>query len=1483
MRRLCFAVLVLAGCTGELASIDKNDFEEVTIDSVAYESEDNLRGVIPNRLVVKLKSQGAALQARSRSGTPSMPDAISELSTQYGLVGQRALRNETPSVATRNKTNTISLPNPHPLDDVYIVDLVEDVVDLEGLARDIASRPDVEYAEPEYLFHTQYTPNDPALAEGKLWGIPAIDAHAAWDVSQGEGVIVAVIDSGVDLLHPDLQGNLWRNTQEIAGDGIDNDGNGYVDDVHGYDFVSSEGDPSDRNGHGSHVAGTIAAVGDDSAGMVGVAFKAKIMALQGLSEFGSGGHAGLAEAIAYAVDNGATIINNSWGGTAGTSIIRDAIQYAHDNDVLVLNAAGNSSYEAGRYYPAAYELGMTVASSNQQRNPSYFTNFGTPIDISAPGGGRGSGEVYSYQIFSAAPANSFLERVKGAKSYTDERGATFLAISGTSMATPHAAGVAALLRSLHPDWTVEEVRQAMRQGTNDLGEPGFDKMHGHGDVNASSVVATINAPPVANILAPAYSPILSGNVEVSALGSSRHGDIQWVLSKAVGAAFLETEQGTLSFEELASGHGDLVGSTFAVVDGSLLSDGTHVLKLEVTDPLGNVSTDYADFIVNNNTLGPIGGGVLRTGESYDINGVVRARDGFVGYTLSFAEGRDVRDDAAFQPIAPMGSFTEGVFPQGSLGTWDTTGLTEDNYTVRLRVEHSDLVDFEYQNVTFDHLLMPGFTATVGEDHILASPFIVDLDQDGQSEIVLSQTVYNHDGTVKNGWLAQPVHSLRSNPAIANVDDDDEFELLMVTLTDGQRFIRGFKANGTRLWSHRIEMNNISPSRVSSVSAGDVDGDGALEAVFTSAHFGRLFVWVLDARTGDIESRTRFGKASYASVALADLDSDGAEEIIFAARAEDDRKALVVMEGDGSLFPGFPAYPEGPGSVEWVDPTTADLDEDGIPEILLGRFGFNADGSPLAGWPLVMHPSVSTAIAQSATHGRQIVTGTHANVHVVATSNNLNGTLHRNYSRYDGEDQGVFAVGFDGQVVGNVIAVDVDGDGSDEIIRASSTINSVATGKAQPIYGWSLENDQRHGSFPRRVLSSGLQIASTPAIGDLDGDGKHEMVVAAQGRLYAWDLNIPANNHSWPMWQGDLRHSGQSPSYECGVEICGDNIDGDCDGTPDALDSDCGGAIVCGDLGQACCNGTSCNVGTCGDSGLCEEIVECGTLGLSCCGTGPACTEGVCDDNFQCQTPAACGGEGQMCCPGGSCGSGLSCNGSNVCEMQVTNECGGFGQACCGGDSCSEGLCAGGVCSTFGGMYTHWSNLSDATSGGGWCNDVNPFTGECTCPSGFSLQTIGRFDTSANVSDGQEIRTFICEAPGTHNGGWFARQVSGTCDFECRSTNATTRGCECPAGTTEYIFASRQRDGDDGCEKDLGVCIPDIKDGMRGVFRQYVNDPLNPGCNSRIRCEGGSEGACECPAGSRPASFGLEGPFNNANLVSDHSCAAELTYCIPESA
>ncbi|CAA9450783.1 MAG: Serine protease, subtilase family [uncultured Rubrobacteraceae bacterium] len=480
------------------------------------------------------------------------------------------------AVESINRKNNASTKKKIPRTKVSVVKLpkalsVEEAIDLYEASSEI------EYAEPDFIVKPSQTTsaNDPDYP--KLYGLnntgqtsgtadADIDAPEAWYTTSGNAnTVVAVIDEGVDINHGDLKDNVWTNPGETAGNKIDDDKNGYVDDVNGYDFYNNDAtvyDSGDGDKHGTHVVGTIAAQGNNSLGVVGVNWKAKVMPLKFLGP--NGGYISDAvEALNYAVAKGAKISNNSWGGGGYSQTMLDAINKADASGHLFVAAAGNDGRDndSTPSYPASYDSAniISVAATDSKDSLASFSNYGsTSVDVAAPGA----------SILSTLPDN------------------TYGSYNGTSMATPHVSGVAALLKGMNSsadDATLkEQILKSVDAKSNLSG-----KMVSGGRSNAAQATKQSDTTaPVAET--PAQSFVTPSTLGTSAVPVK----LTWSATDNTDGSGIASYQLQQSVNGGTYSNVTLPSATTTTITPSLTPTYTYRFRVAAKDKVGNVS-DWA--------------------------------------------------------------------------------------------------------------------------------------------------------------------------------------------------------------------------------------------------------------------------------------------------------------------------------------------------------------------------------------------------------------------------------------------------------------------------------------------------------------------------------------------------------------------------------------------------------------------------------------------------------------------------------------------------------------------------------------------------------------------------------------------------------------------------------------------------------------------------------------------------------------------------
>ncbi len=441
---------------------------------------------------------------------------------------------------------------------------------LTEFKRDIARLSSVRWSRPNRLQQIHFYPDDPFYPD--QWGLERVYAEDAWDETLGSAEIpIAIIDTGCEMDHPDLVSSIWTNGGEIAGNGVDDDDNGFIDDVYGWDFVDAptlptggdyltrDNDPSDEMGHGTAVAGICGAAIDNGLGVAGLAPECPLMILRAGNMNGFLQEDDVASAILYAMDNGARVINMSFGDTQASPMLESVINYATQAGIVIVASAGNNG-NTEIIYPAVYSTTLCVGACNEQGNRATFSSYGTSLDILAPG-------------------TNILSTVMEAGYEAFQGG------NGTSYSAPFASATAGLILSLHPNWGPPEVTSVLKSSAEDRGSPGWDPEYGQGILRADKAVLVNDA-----LVAQISTPLMGqGFAEAETL----------VVGGTASGVYMDR------YEVLAAiGTNPTVWDTVRVVRNLQIIDGllalwinqepldsAYTIRLIVTDIFGNTADD----------------------------------------------------------------------------------------------------------------------------------------------------------------------------------------------------------------------------------------------------------------------------------------------------------------------------------------------------------------------------------------------------------------------------------------------------------------------------------------------------------------------------------------------------------------------------------------------------------------------------------------------------------------------------------------------------------------------------------------------------------------------------------------------------------------------------------------------------------------------------------------------------------------------------
>ncbi len=565
---------------------------------------------VPGEFIVKFKSNVYSETKKSKGVVKTGVPSIDMLNDRYQIS----------SIEQIFKNNRNLMNNNFDLSQIYKFTLLQKF-DIPSVIAEYQKNPNVLYAQPNYIFTTCLVPDDPYYTSSGSWnqsyedlyGLHLINMSGAWDVTTGgHDVVVAVVDTGIDYNHEDIMDNMWINEDEIL-DGNDTDNDGYIDNIYGADVINNDSDPLDGHGHGTHCAGTIAAVGNNTKGVVGVNWQTKIMAVKGLGDSGSGSSGSLSAAIKWAADQGANIISNSWGSRMRhpyDPVLEDAVQYAYDKGCIIVFAAGNNDDDVRYYTPANMDETITIAATNYQDSKASFSNWGDKVDVCAPG--------VNILSLRANETDMYGNQVHIVDEY-------YYRSSGTSMSCPHVAGLAALLLSRNNSLSYEMIKTILRNTVDQYNSP---VNIGRGRINASEAVQ--RTPAIALLDELSDWTDVTGIVDVT--GSAWGEQLEYYT--------IEYGPGRNPniWIEIRNSTSSTVNDILATIDTTELSEGLYTIKLTVTCSDG-IYTESISIVVNNeynlffvdddNTQGPWQGtidypyqyihdGVDHTGRNDDV-------------------------------------------------------------------------------------------------------------------------------------------------------------------------------------------------------------------------------------------------------------------------------------------------------------------------------------------------------------------------------------------------------------------------------------------------------------------------------------------------------------------------------------------------------------------------------------------------------------------------------------------------------------------------------------------------------------------------------------------------------------------------------------------------------------------------------------------------------------------------------------------------
>ncbi len=919
-------------------------------------------------------------------------------------------------------------------------------------------------------------------------------------------VVVAIVDTGADLKHPDLSGRFWRNLGETPGNGRDDDHNGFVDDTLGYDvsgdiptFLTPTGDndPTDIVGHGTHIAGIIGSKADGR-GVVGVIPWAELMIVKIRP---NASNAVAAAGLMYAVNSGAQVISVSWGTPYESLVLKDAIDFARRNGVFIAIAAGNTG-KADEFYPASFDSTFAVAAGNSSGFVTSFSTYGRQISVVAPGQDILSLRAQGTDMYAAG--GEAATRIVGPDSL-------YYLSDGTSMAAPMVASAAAFLLSLRPDLNLRQVEGLLRMGADDMLDPldrgdtlvGRDSISGYGSLNVERSVDLLTQGGIA-IAEPQRHGRYSGETAI----------VLKRIAGYTGAWRLEFGLGTVpdSWQVVTEGSSFSVDSIVVPFDHPELNG---LISLRVSDDFGNYGVLSITY-VNETKLkltSPLSGEMIRFstpisgsahGLDYDsVEISYRTSRGTVGYLL-----RSSRE-----------------FFDTLLYTWNVSAIDTGSVVLYLKGYFGAAVTIDSSTITVVNAYAAGWPQPLPGRASL-SPVAADLDGDGRKEIIEGTTagmyVFRADGTLFPGFPILREKDMRCIPAVYDVDGDHSDDIICCN-EDG---IHVFRADGTYVPGWPVSCvtgwtayGYPNPTVARLTRDGNptiliVNEDGQVLAYRSDGHpyfysLGGKFALLGPDWTGAYRYGGNF-------ITSADLNNDGLVDVVASLSSLSSKSGTAVFDGrTGQPFAGLPQPQVVQASISYGG-VLADLNGDSLAEII--ACGYGADRArtiwvktqgteDLPGWPVTM-PEISgwrgtyPIVADLDLDGSPEVLCTFMEFDI--------GSLY--VFRSNGTPYRIIAGRPRGEVFqapmtfGNPIVANITGDQYPEIIfRGGYALPSTGSEKlialdyeGALIPGWPVATSAK--------LSQVISSPYAPLIDDVDGDGLVEMILAGDANeIFVWDL------------------------------------------------------------------------------------------------------------------------------------------------------------------------------------------------------------------------------------------------------------------------------------------------------------------------------------------------------------------------------------------